>query len=328
MSNAVLEELKANPELPSPTGVALRVVELSRDENSTLEQIAHAIELDPALSAKVLQMVNSPFAGAPRHVASVSHAASLLGVRALAGLALSFSLVSGNRRGRCKTFDYARFWSRSLARAVAARHTVMRTQKFSPDEAFCCGLLSDIGRLALATVFPDAYAAALQNVADDDLIRLYELERAIAGIDHVELSAAMLRGWHFPEVFCNAIFIGGGEVAPTSYPDRSQVFSGILRLCELIAEVLVDPDRREFTGSRAILAANSLGVLPSALNSIVDSAAEEWRATGQFLEVTTHDVPPFAEILAEARERRDHLEQTSPSVAPTVHSHGSLHVRG
>lgn len=328
MPKAVLEQLQRRPDLPSPTGIALRVLELARDETSTVEQLARTVELDPALSAKVLRIVNSPLAGAVRHVASVSHAASLLGVRALANLALSFSLISEHRAGRCRSFNYERFWSTAIARAVAARHVVFRVKSFPPDEAFCCALLSDVGRLALATLFPDEYAAALESAPDPSPEELRESERRFARVDHVELSAAMLEMWHFPRVYCDAV--RGNASGPASEPPctRSRLFAGVLRFADQVADLMTTPARCPRSGGSVVLAANALGIFPDAFPPVFDAIAEEWRETGRVLTVATHAVPPFAEILREAAERREELSRTltpptDPEETATVERPGS-----
>jgi len=158
MVHPAYQKLKETNALPSPTGVALELLRLTANEYTSIDAIIAAVESDPALAGRVLKLVNSAFAGVSRRVAAVSVAVRLLGTRTLKNLALGLSLLSNNRNGSCQAFDYEAFWSESLARAVAARQIAAQLANFPPDEAFTTGLLSKIGRLALATAQPQEYA--------------------------------------------------------------------------------------------------------------------------------------------------------------------------
>ena len=127
----------------------------------------------------------------------------MLGFRTVASLALGLSLVTENQKGTCSEFDYDEYWSKSLGRAVAARH-IAKLLKFSPDEAFTCGLLSQIGRLAFAGAYPDRYAQAL-SVVGEEADDLCEFERELFGLDHNGLTSEMMADWHLPKLFREAV---------------------------------------------------------------------------------------------------------------------------
>ena len=93
MNHVLLEKIKNEPRLPSLPGVAIRVLELVKQENSSIGTVAKVISSDPALSAKVIRTVNSSFYGLPHHVGTINHALVLLGMQTVKTLALGFSLV-------------------------------------------------------------------------------------------------------------------------------------------------------------------------------------------------------------------------------------------
>src|SRR5689334_6081386 len=157
-ANARFDELKTTGKLPSPSGVALAIIELCRKDGVSVAEIAHAVGADPALSGRILKFANAA-ANAPRRpIVSVPEAIQLVGINTVRQLVLGFSLLGQYRTGACTTFDYTRYWSRSLAVAIAAGALCLRVRSVPPDEAFTCGLLSDVGTLALATIYPDEYA--------------------------------------------------------------------------------------------------------------------------------------------------------------------------
>jgi hypothetical protein len=148
-------------------------------------------------------MVNSPLAGVSRTVASISMAITLLGFNTIRSLALCHSLIASYRAGRCCGFDYEKFWSQSLARAVSARALAGKLSGTPPDEAFTIALMSKIGQLALATVFPAAYSELLSRWQDDPSLSICPLESEQFGLNHHE---PLMMGIGTPGV-CEAVRI-------------------------------------------------------------------------------------------------------------------------
>ncbi len=305
MPTAVYETIKASQNLPSPTGVGLEIVRLAHDESSTFEDMARVVEKDPAISSRLLKLVNCPYAGLPRQIGSVERAVALLGTRTITGLALGFSLVSNHRQGLCRGFDYEEFWSESLARAVAAKHVAHLSGTFAPDEAFTCGLLSQIGRLAFATAFPDAYIGAIKDVREGDHQALAEVERTVFGIDHNDLAAEMMGEWHLPDIFRAAV---RAQAAPEALAEevhrRAQGFAHILHLTSHITEILLRDTVSDGTLSALSKEAEDLGIGPKLDHGAIDTIGQEWRDTGVVFSVRTREVPPAAEIYAEAANLR------------------------
>ncbi len=112
-------ELKASERLPSPSGTALAIVKLVQQDNATLQQVAQLVKIDPALSGRILRFVNSAAFGAQRPIANIQDAVMMMGMQAARNFALSLSLIGNNSSGNCSGFDYAAYWSHSLAMAVA-----------------------------------------------------------------------------------------------------------------------------------------------------------------------------------------------------------------
>lgn len=204
MANQAYQKLKDTNALPSSTGVALEILRLASDEKTTLNTISKVIESDPALAGRILKLVNSPFAGVARRVSSISVAVRLLGLRTIKNLALGLSLISNYRNGCCASFDYDHFWSESLARAVAARQIADQLKSIPADEMLATGLLSQVGRLALATVYPEKYTFIVDRYRAGSR-ELADMEYKEFGIDHNQLSAEMMTDWRLQKPFCEAV---------------------------------------------------------------------------------------------------------------------------
>lgn len=294
MGNPAYQKLKDTNLLPSPAGVAIEILRLASDDKSTLQQIADVVQSDPALAARLLKLVNSPFAGVGRKVASIKTAVNMIGLRSVKNLALSLSLVAHNRHGRCAEFDYEAFWQESLARAVAAKHLATFSTSFIPDEMFTIGLLSKIGCLALATVFPKEYGVFLTRSAMTSPADLLKLEQEAFGIDHQQLSSEMMIEWRLHEIFCEAIRNQGKrESAPES---RTAQFGRLLSVASLFATVITETQPREDSLKAIASKAEAFGIPEASLDALFDTIVQDWRETGTIFSVPTREVPPLSEL--------------------------------
>ena len=99
-------ELKAGGDLPSPKGSALKVLELCQRDNVTLPEIIQVMQVDPVMVGRVLKLANSAAFGRPRPaVALTPDILMSVGIQSVRQVVLAFSLISGNRQGRCPGFD-------------------------------------------------------------------------------------------------------------------------------------------------------------------------------------------------------------------------------
>jgi hypothetical protein len=133
-------------DLPSLPEIYLRVSEQLEDENSSVQQIGDTVQNDPAISTRVLKMVNSAYYGLPNQVSSIAQAVSLLGRERLKHILIGSVLrgvFSGNDN---PAFSMQVFWQHSIKTAIIARQLARHTPQIGEPEAmFTAGLLHDIG---------------------------------------------------------------------------------------------------------------------------------------------------------------------------------------
>lgn len=297
MSRSVYEKIKQSRPLPTPTGLAMEILRLASEESTTVEELADLIETDPATTARILMFVNSPLVGVSRKIASVPQAVVLIGMQAVKSVALGFSLLTHCASGRCAGFDYEEFWSDCLARAVSARHISARTGFFPFDEAFTCGLLAKIGRLALATAFPEEYSKALSRSEGKKPTEVIEIEREMFEIDHNELSAQLMADWKLPDVLGQAVRRQDEPIEGKDQPETElEKLSHVLHLSGLFAPLLtqsVVPRESLVSMTRE---ANRVDIKPEVLAGVFDITADEWQSMAWIFDVRTRKVPPLAEI--------------------------------
>jgi two-component system cell cycle response regulator len=125
-------EFKTSGLLPSPKGVALSVLRLTQRDKTTSGELAHAIEADPGLVARLIKLANHCQLPGARPTLAIRDAITLLGLNAVRGLALGVSLMAQRQSSPCPGFDFASFWSRNLACAVAMRTFLSMQVKSAP----------------------------------------------------------------------------------------------------------------------------------------------------------------------------------------------------
>jgi HD-like signal output (HDOD) protein len=189
--------------LSSPHGVAIAILEASQNENTGISDIADLVANDPALSGRLLQLANA--ADMSGGVTTIHQAVRRLGMDAVKNLALSFSVVDQHSSGHCVHFPYKKFWSESLVMAHLMRELATAVNVGSVDELFTCALLARIGCLGLATAYPTEYSALLSTPLFDQ--ELLAQEVATFGLHHLDISAALLREWGFPELLISPVLL-------------------------------------------------------------------------------------------------------------------------
>jgi diguanylate cyclase (GGDEF)-like protein len=304
MDREQFEELKHTGQLPSPSGVGMKILVLTQKEDCSIEEIVHVIEVDPALTGRIIKLATSVQLGSAHSIGSARDAAVRLGLRTVSSVALGFTLISGNRSGRCKEFDYDHYWSWSLACAVAAQQISRDLGLGAPAEAFTCALLSRIGRLALASVHPSAYGEVIKRVGKDAGLDLAEVERRSFRINHREVAAAMLSDWGLPAPFSEAVLRFDGRNHPSDF-ETDEAFD-LLRLLDaasVVADVCLAEEARQHLHWPVLRRlCRELNVRAAEFGDIFERILPQWREWGALLRVPTHQVLSLREIKARGEQ--------------------------
>ena len=293
--------LKSGGMLPSPKGVALAVLELTQKNDVSLGTLTHLVQTDPAMAGRILRYANAVHGGSLRHIASLSHAIVFLGLFRVRQIALGFSLIDNYRSGACNGFDYLGYWTASLATGIAAQQVSEQAQ-CPPDESFTCGLLSGIGRLALATVFPEEYGKLLQQ--NMEALALREAEAEQFGLDHAALSAELLEDWGLPEIFHQAV--RHHEIpaeAPFPAGSRVQVLTSALHFAAKVGNLLtLDSTQRWERVPSLYHAAAQVGLEDHEVPPLVDRVVTQWQDWGRELHLPTRDFSDVKQLLSNPPE--------------------------
>jgi len=212
--------------------VTLKIIQIVEDPKSTARDLHDVIKNDPALSAKVLKVVNSAFYGLPGQVASMDRAIVLLGLAAVKNIAIAASIARLFKGPQISEhFNAADLWRHSIAVAVAARNFAKFTSRVGvPDEVFVAGLIHDIGTLVERQVFPNEFAEVVDRCMTHSADFL-ESEREVIGADHQAFGVGLTTKWKFPRHLRAAV---GFHHNPDALSDELKLIGLLVQLADVV----------------------------------------------------------------------------------------------
>ncbi len=189
--------------LPSLPKVYSQIMEALADEDVSIKDVANILQQDMAMSAKILQIVNSAFFRLSRPIAKIEDAVSYLGFNTIKQVVLAVEIFG---KGEDKT-EFTDLSLEALQRhslLVAGIASNMFDDKRKKDDAFVAALLHDIGKLLLAMELPEhmeKIAAALRAYGGT----MHDVEKSLYGITHAEVGAYLLGLWGIPYPIVEAV---------------------------------------------------------------------------------------------------------------------------
>jgi len=237
MTPELTTQLEACKTLPSPPGVATQIISLANDPEADMNKIAKVLAMDPAITAKILRIANSPMYAQQRKTENLRQAVVVLGLNATISLALSFSLLkSFQSDDQTDGLDYPLYWRRALLCATVSRVLAEVAGITDAEELFLSALIQDIGMLALDQSVPGVYDN-LKGQTQHAVITARETEKL--GVDHAVVGGWLLQRWNFPDRIQQAVAGSHDpEIVPAGHENGS--FARCVALTSLVAEVFLD----------------------------------------------------------------------------------------
>jgi HD-like signal output (HDOD) protein len=199
----VVSQIKTLPSIPE---LYYEVVRELQTPYPSIERVGNLISQDIAMSAKLLQMVNSAFFGLRQRISNPTQAAALLGLDVLKSLVLVVHIFTEQDGLSVEGFSLKTLWTHSLSVGILSQDIALQQniEKSATEDAFIAGLFHDVGKLILMVNLAQPYSRAL-SVAREKRLPLTEVEKEILGASHAEVGAYLLGLWGFAEPIIQAI---------------------------------------------------------------------------------------------------------------------------
>lgn len=170
----------------------------------TAKDMGVVISKDPALTARLLKIVNSSFYGFQARVDTISRAITIVGVEDLKNLVLATSVIDKFTAIPAELVDMTDFWMRSVHCGMTAKLLAKKSCVLHHERLFIAGLLHDIGSLILYHLLPEKSLQVLL-AAEYSRARIAKLEQEIIGFTHAEVGAELIKSWGLPDSLFEAI---------------------------------------------------------------------------------------------------------------------------
>lgn len=184
--------------------VALNIIRVADDPNSSAADLKSVMEADAALSARVIRCVNSSAYGLRSKITNLQQAIAYLGLKQIRNLAVTATVSdlfkAGDGVGPYRRID---LWRHLVGVGLCARMLAMRLRITNFEDVFLAGLLHDIGIILIDQHFHAQFVQIIESLQES--ATLYETETSVLGFNHVEFGAALAEQWSFPDSAAAAI---------------------------------------------------------------------------------------------------------------------------
>jgi HD-like signal output (HDOD) protein len=202
----VLDLMLAEPDvrLPVLPQVANEVRKLLAKEDVSFEKIADVVGLDPSMSARILEVANSPLYGGKERIRNLPHAVSRIGMRETRNILQAVSVENLFAGGQDKRLGMMmmKLWMHSLACAYSNEILAKDLSIEESGDFFMMGLLHDIGKLVIIHLLQQGYERKIwtKNTITDELLEELLQRR------HNILGARILIQWEYDRAFQEVVF--------------------------------------------------------------------------------------------------------------------------
>lgn len=200
---ALVSRLVSLPSLPS---LYTRIVQELQSPQASINSVANIISEDPAMTAKILQLVNSSYFGLRRSISNLTQAVVLLGLDTIKALVLTTQVFSQFDSEIIRGYSVKALWQHSAMVGGLARR-IARAEGCDEaliNDALMAGLLHDVGKLILAANLPNIYSKVTEMVEREG-IDTAVAERRLFGAAHGETGAYLLGLWGLPTSIVEAV---------------------------------------------------------------------------------------------------------------------------
>jgi HD-like signal output (HDOD) protein len=274
----LVERVQGLPTLPSMLN---NINQMILNPRTSAKEVAQVIASDPALTSKVLRVVNSSFYGFPNRITTITHAIVILGFNTIKSIVLSSTIFDVFRRTvRPGDFDRTEFWKHSIGCGAAAKVLGRRLSYPMLEELFIAGLLHDVGKIVMDQFLPDKFVEVLNLVRTRDIL-IADAESQVLGATHADVGAWLFEKWNLSK----------GLVETTRCHHNPALAAENPRFAEIIhlSDILVRALRFGSGGDNKIPAISesawkSLGLQENEMDDLLSQTAQEIERAMIFLD--------------------------------------------
>ena len=222
-------------DLPAMPEVVAEAVDQMSQPDVDMAEIAQTIGRDPALTAKLLKVANSPYYGMRQVVGSLKLAMVILGAREIRNILIGVTMMDTFDDDRTAAITRGNFWDHSFRVAALSKRISEHYKLRFQGEDFIAGLLHDIGKLVLYRQLPREYAPIFQQASSSEA-EIESMENVAFGFDHSDAGGAIARVWNLPETLRDAVMYHHIKEGRPLADAKDPKLAAVVRVANLAAE--------------------------------------------------------------------------------------------
>ncbi len=198
----LINKVKEMPPLPQSI---TKILEITKDTNSSAQVLAKVFERDPALTVTILKLANSSAYGFTSKISTITHAIVCLGLETVKSIALTSSTHEMlNKEIPAYCLEEGMLWQHSISSATCARIIAQRIGYKDNEEAYIAGQLLDIGKIVLSR-FAEGQFQQVAKKAEDNNIPFNIVEQEVLGFGHPQVGGRVIKKWNLPSSLVEAV---------------------------------------------------------------------------------------------------------------------------
>ncbi|MFK8138568.1 MAG: HDOD domain-containing protein [Bdellovibrionales bacterium] len=191
-------------DLPTLPVVVQELNRIIADPMSTIKDVEEVMLQDQSLTTKVLTLANSAYYAIPGGVSNLSRAIGFLGFDTVHQLVIAASVFSSLKIKGEPNFDLIAFWKHSIGVAIASEVVAEHIKHKTPSDLFTCGLVHDMGKIAIAMLDIDLLDEIATHAKSNNL-SFIESERQLESMTHTRIGKLLGEKWKLPNSVQNCI---------------------------------------------------------------------------------------------------------------------------
>ena len=291
------------------TPVVSRMLQLIDSGSAQMDQIGELLSADPALSSRILKVVNSAFYGLPQQVSSIQKAVFMLGLETLRALVLSASVIDVMVQSGGTLQDLRLIWERSLFAAVAGRKIAQLLDSRRQEECFMAALLMDVGMLAQLKLHGEAYARVIRDEVErgQDIV-LSEVQAF--SVSHERLGHCLLQRWGIPDLLARPVLYHHDLSGSAEEEEEIRAVCRITHLARQAAGIFYSPRKGAAIQDYKLEAARLISMEAGEVDHFFRAICDDVKDVGRQYGMSLHGLRSYAEILDEANQELTQLNKT------------------
>lgn len=248
--------------LPTLPEIALKVRDVVQDPDSSAAKIAITIGADPVMTAKLIQVANSPLYRPTTPIENLQNAISRLGQTVVNNIVTGMVMKQlYQKSGNPAVEQHLReLWLHSTKVAAISMILARKLTKLKPDQAMLAGLIHDIGAIP---VYMEAIN--IPELNDEEL-----LQSVVAKI-HNLIGTTILDDWNFPQELIDVV----SNHEDLNYDSGDSVdYVDVVTVANILSHIGTDHPLTKSNWTEAC-AFKKLGLTPEESISILEEAQEE-----------------------------------------------------